>query len=487
MTRSGKDYIAGLRDGRRVFIDGEYVSDVTTHPAFRGAIESIAQVYDLANDPNNAAVMTFPSPATGAPVNLSFLIPRGEDDLRRRRIALRKTAEQTLGLMGRGPEHVAGFLAGWAGRPDIFAAAGQRFADNVTRFYEYVRDNDLYCSYAIIPPQIDRSKPAHQQEDPHLYAGVVAEREDGIVIRGAQMLGTGAAISDYLILSCIVPLQPGDECQAISVAVPIGAEGLKIYSRRGYAEAATSVFDYPLATRFDETDALIVFDDVVVPWERVFVFRDRQITTDQWNRTPAHLLGNNQAQIRFSVKLDLLTGLARRVARMNGSDTFPPVRGVLGELAAYASMVSGLVYAQEQNCELDEFGVAWPGRAECYALMALQSEFYPKLLHLVRDLCGGGVIQLPSSAADFANPEARADFERYVRSPNHPTLDRVRLLKLVWDLIGSEFGSRHQQYEMFYAGAPFLVKSRMSQVYDFDRADALVERALSGYDLTGRR
>lgn len=483
MTRSGKQYIEGLRDNRRVFIDGEYVSDVATHPAFRGAVESIARVYDLANDPENADVMTFPSPVTGAPVNLSYLIPRSEDDLRRRRVALRKSAEQTLGLMGRGPEHVAGFLAGWAGRADVFAAGGQRFADNVTRFYEYARDNDLYCSYAIVPPQIDRSKPAHQQEDPHLYAGVKEEREDGIVIAGAQMLGTGAAISDYLILSCIVPLQPGDEDQAISVAIPVGAEGLKIYSRRGYAEAATSVFDYPLASRFDETDSLMVFDDVFVPWERVFVFRDRQITTDQWNRTPAHLLGNNQAQIRFSVKLDLLAGLALRVARMNGSDKFPPVRGVLGELAAHASMVSGLVYGQEQNCEVDEFGVAWPGRAECFATMTLQSDFYPKLLHLVRDLCGGGVIQLPSSAADFANAEARADFDRYVQSPGYPSVERVKLMKLVWDMVGSEFASRHQQYEMFYAGAPFLVKSRMSQVYDFDRASALVDHALAGYGI----
>src|SRR5690606_37545772 len=113
------------------------------------------------------------------------------------------------------------------------------------------------------------------------------------------------------------------EDYAISVAVPLDAPGLKVYSRRSYASAATSVFDYPLASQFDETDALIVFDDVFVPWERVFAYRNRQVTTDQWNRTPAHLLGNNQAQIRFSVKLDLLTGLALRVAQMNGSDKFP--------------------------------------------------------------------------------------------------------------------------------------------------------------------
>src|SRR5690606_79170 len=145
-------------------------------------------------------------------------------------------------------------------------------------------------------------------------------------------------------------------------------------------EAANSIFDYPLASQFDETDALMVFDDVFVPWERVFIYRNRQVTTDQWNRTPSHLLGNNQAQLRLSVKLELQAGLAMKVAQMNRSDKFPPVRGVLGELAAYASMVSGLVVGQEQNCEIDEFGVAWPGRAENFAVQTLQSDFYPKLL-----------------------------------------------------------------------------------------------------------
>lgn len=485
MTRSGKEYIEGLRDERRVFIDGEYVSDVASHPAFAGAVRSIGRVYDQANDPSNRETMTFASPATGEPANLAYLIPRSEDDLRRRRIALRRSAEVTGGMMGRSPDHVAGFLAGWASRPDVFAEGGERFGKNVTAFYEFARDNDLYCTYAIVPPQIDRSKPAHQQEDRFLYAGVKEERPDGIVIAGAQMLGTGAAISDYLILSCIVPLQPGDEDYAISVAMPLAAPGLKVYSRRSYAVAATSVFDYPLSSQFDETDALIVFDDVFVPWERVFSFRNLKVTSDQWNRTPAHLLGNNQAQIRFSVKLDLLAGLAMKVAQMNGSDKFPQVRSTLGELAAHAAMVSGLVYAQEQNCEIDDHGVAWPGRAECFAIQALQSEFYPKLLTTVRDLCGGGVIQLPSSVHDYDNPEAAADLERFVQSPGMSSLERVKLLKLVWDMIGSEFGSRHEQYEMFYAGAPFLVRARMAQVYDFQRATDLADSILDGYGPEG--
>lgn len=485
MTRSGAEYIESLRDGRTVFIDGVAVDDVTTHPAFRGMVATSAAGYDYVADPLNRAVMTYPSPNTGVPVNLSYLIPRSEEDLRRRRIALRKYAELSFGLVGRGPEHVAGFLAGWAGRSDVFAAADQRFADNVVRFYERARDEDLYCTYALVPPQIDRSRPPHLQADPHLYAGVVDERDDGIIVAGAQMLGTATAVSNFIILSCIVPLQAGDEDYAISVAVPVSAPGVRVHSRRSYASAANSVFDYPLATRFDEGDALVVFDDVFIPWEHVFVFRDLKTIAAQWNNTPAHLLGNNQAQIRLSAKLDLLAGLALRVSEMNGTDAFPPVRESLGEIAAHASMLSGLVLAQEQHCEMDQFGVVWPGRSECFAAMTLQIDFFPKLIQIVRDLCGGGLIQLPSSVDDFANPGAVADIERFVQSPGYPARERVKLLKLAWELVGSEFAGRHQQYELFYAGAPHLVRTRMAQVYDFEAAGALLDKALAGYDLDG--
>jgi len=172
---------------------------------------------------------------------------------------------------------------------------------------------------------------------------------------------------------------------------------------------------------------------------------------------------------------------------MNGVDALPPVQGALGELAAHAAIVEGLVRAQEANCEVDSNGAAWPGKAELYANMTLQPEIYSKMLNMVRDLSGGGLIQLPSSHADFKNPSIAADLNRYVQSPGTPSQERVKLMKLVWDIVGSEFASRHHQYEMFYAGAPFVVKGHMYRNYDFDGAKALVESALSGYDLEGRK
>src|SRR5690606_26628816 len=179
------------------------------------------------------------------------------EDLIARRRALKRISESSFGLIGRGPEHVAGYLAAFAANSHVFARGGSEFGDNVVNFYRHVRDNDLFVSYVIVPPQIDRSKPAHQQAEPDLHAGVVAERDGGIVVKGAQMLGTATAVSDYVLLSCIHPLQPGDENYAITVAVRVGDPGVKLYSRRSYAAAATSEFDYPLSTRYDESDALV--------------------------------------------------------------------------------------------------------------------------------------------------------------------------------------------------------------------------------------
>jgi|SRR5579885_1264636 len=478
--RTGADYIDSLRgDGRRVIVDGETVRDVTTHAGFRAAVRSVAALWDLAADPVSRPVMTYPSPRTGRPVLRCWEIPRTPADLGPRHAMIERWAEASFGLMGRTPDHVAGFFAGFAAKPSVFAAAGKEFADNVVRFYEYARDHHLYLSYAIVPPQIDRSKPAHRQSDPTLHAGVVAERDGGIVIKGAQQLATGAALSDWLHLSCIHPLQPGDEAYALSVAMPINAPGLKIYTRRPYATGATSAFDYPLSARFDETDALVVFDNVFVPWEHVFCYRNLALCRDQWWRTPAHVLGNHQAQVRYATKLRFLMGLTKRLTAITGSGSLPPVQIMLGEMAAIASIVENMVSAQEANATVDEEGVVWPSRAALYAVMSLQAELNPRLVDMARELAGGSMIMLPSSVKDFDDPETAADLERYVHSPGFSAKERVALLKMLWDMIGSEFAGRHQQYEKFYGGASFLVKQNMFRTYDFARAERLVDAALA--------
>jgi 4-hydroxyphenylacetate 3-monooxygenase len=482
LTRSGGDFLASLRNGRSVFLDGQRVDDVQTHPAFAEGARTVAGLYDVANDPANRNLMTFPSERDGRPVNKCFLVPRTRQDLVSRRLAHKRWSDQTYGLLGRSPDHVAGFLAGFAGSTDYFAQAGAQFGENVRRLYEKVADEDLYVAYAIVHPTIDRSRPAHQQPEPNLYASVLTEVDGGAIIRGAQMLATGGAYADYAFVSVIAPLRPGDEDYALSFVVPTGAPGLKMYVRRPYAVGHTSVFDYPLSTRFDETDALLVFDDVLVPWENFFVYRDLDLTFGQFTQTAAHVLGNTQAQIRFWSKLQFLVGLVKRIADRNGQSEKMDVQAGIGDLAARAALVEGLILAAEEKCSVDRYGVVWPAPDMVYANQTLQSTIWPEAVLAAREMMGGSLIQLPSSVDDLLSPETSADVRRYVRWRDADATERVKLLKLLWDLTGSEFGARHVQYEMFYAGQPTVVKTKEYRAYNWADAERLVDHCLDSYD-----
>src|SRR6201988_66056 len=412
--RTGAEYLRSLNDGRQVFVDGEKVADVTKHPAFREAARSVARLYDIAAAPENRELMTFTSPKTGGPVLRCFQIPRSHADLRARRLFSEKWAEATFGLMGRSPDHVASFFTGYAAVPSVFAAAGQKYADNVVAFYERMRDEHLYLSYAIVPPQIDRSKPAHKQSDPTLYAGVVKERDDGIVIAGAQQVATGGVLSDYIQLSCIHPLQPGDENYANCLAVPVDSDGLKLYPRRPFSRAG-SAFDYPLSSRFDESDSFVVFDNVFVPWEHVFIYRNLELSRDLWFKTPSHSLANHQAQVRYVTKLRFMMGLAQRTIEMIGSAGMPPVQMAMGELAALVAIYEGMLLAHEVAAPIRD-GVLWPSVITLYAAMAMQSEFNGRMLETIRELVSSSVISQPSAAADFDNPDVAPLIERHMRS-----------------------------------------------------------------------
>jgi 4-hydroxyphenylacetate 3-monooxygenase len=476
--RTGADYLRSLNDGRQVFLDGERVADVTKHPALRQAARSLASLYDIAASPDLRQRMTFASPKTGAPVLRAYQIPHSHEDLRARRLFSEKWAEATFGLMGRTLDHVAGFLCGFAAVPRVLAAGGQKFADNAVAFYERARDEHLYLSYAIVPPQIDRSKPAHEQSDPTLHAGVVKERDDGIVISGAQQLATAAIYSDYLYVSCIHPLQPGDENYANGFVVPINAPGLKLYPRRAFAAGATNGFDYPLSSRFDETDSFVVCDNVFIPWEHVFIYRNLEICRDQWWKTPSHLYGNHQAQVRYVTKLRFMIGLAKAMNQMTGNDANPAVQTEMGELASIVSIYESMLLSHEAVATIDDDGVLWPSRTALYSAMAMQSELNGRMLEIIRELAGAAMITLPSSATDFDNPDMAQDIERYMRSASSDARKRMALLRHAWDFIGSEFGSRHQQYEKFYGGASFLIKQNVNRMFDYQRALGLVDAAL---------
>jgi 4-hydroxyphenylacetate 3-monooxygenase len=349
-------------------------------------------------------------------------------------------------------------------------------------YFQYARDNDLFLSYVIINPQSDKAKSAGGQPDPHLVASVVDEDSAGITIRGAKMLATSGIMANELLVSGFQALQAGDEAYAFTTVVPLGAKGLSLMSRRSYEQSATSTFDYPLSSRFDENDAVVYFDDVKIPWDRVFVFKDLKIAQAQWHDTRAHVFQNYQCIVRLMVKLRFLLGLARKIAETNNIINYPQVRETLGLLAAKVSNIEALVIAMELKGEsFHEFYV--PDRSLLCTAQVIAQTTYPEAVEAIRSLSGGGLIMVPSSYADFAAPETNAMIHKTQRSPIATSEQRVKLMKLAWDAVGSEFGSRHLQYEMFYSGAPLVTRGNSFRFFDWDASKHVVEQFMDSYGL----
>jgi 4-hydroxyphenylacetate 3-monooxygenase len=483
LTRTGAEYLESLRDGREVWYDGERVADVTAHPAFRGSARSIAHLYDMTHDECTRETLTHVSPETGTRVGRGYQIPLTQAELVDRRRAFKVWSEASFGFLGRSPDYMASAIAGMAAAPDAFTREA-RLRANVLAHHRRMSEGDLFQAHTVVNPQIDRTKGAAQQEEDDLYVRVVDERDGGIVVRGAKMIGTGAVFGDEIMVGTLEPMGPDDAAHAVSFSVPVATPGVRILSRTSYEARAVSVFDNPLASRFDENDSLIVYDNVLVPWERVFVYRDVKASYDQWWTTPAFINFVHHGATRFWTKLEFLAGLGILIAKANNVYGMPPVQAQIGRLLAWVNTAKAMVLAAEAACEPVGEGVGvQPNRELSFAHRAVAPDLYPKVLAEVKLLAGGSLIQMPSSYRDLLQPELAAQLARYVRSPRHPMEQRVKLFKLAWDAVGSEFAGRHDHYERFYHGAPHAYLPAAVREGRPDVCEALAEAALAGYEL----
>src|SRR5262244_2199220 len=479
--KTGSEHIKSLKDGRTVYIDGKLVPDVTEHPAFRNSVKSAALLYDYQAQPENIALMTYLPEGSNRRVNRAWQMPRNYDEIIKRRRAMQAWASLSYGFMGRSPDHLASSLVGQRMGIEVFEKHGPKRAQALRDYFEEASRNDYFLTYVIINPQAERAKDWGEQKE-ELVARIVDEDSGGITIRGAKMLGTSSIMANEVFVANLQPLKAGEEDLAFSCALPMNAKGMRVLSRKSYEAAAISIFDNPISSRFDENDALIYFDDVKVPWERLFVFRDTDMCRAQFHDTPGHAYQNYQAQIRLSVKIRFLAGLAHGLTEAIGTTNIPSVREQLGFLAAQAAMVDGMLAGMEaEGAMRGEWYV--PNKHYMYAAQVLTQDLYPRVVNILRELAGGALIMLPSSIRDFSDPALAKIIRTTQRSATLAPEDKVKFMKAAWDAIGSEFGSRHTQYEMFYAGARFVTCGHSFRTFDWKSAGGLVDALLSSYDV----
>lgn len=480
VARTGSAHLESLKDGRVILLDGQRIDDVTTSGAFRQIARTSARYYDLQSDTANIGTMMFKPDGADKLTGRAWQLPGSYEDLVARRTVLEKIAESTCGMMGRSPDHVASTLSGVYMGLDVLKQHDGAYAEAFAEYFHHARNNDLFLTYTIINPQADRSRTAGGQPQRDLVAQVIDRNAEGIVIRGAKMLGTSAVVANELLISCIQPLSEDDKEFAFTAAIPLNTPGIKMLSRRSYEQNASSEFDYPLSYNFDENDAVVVFEDVLIPWSRVFVLDSPSALSAQFYQTPAHVYQNYQCIVRFTVKIRFLLGLARKVADVNGTINIPQVKDGLGALAAKVSLMEGVVAGMEVRGTFHN-GYYIPNNPMLCAAQATAQLMYPQIVDTIRDMCGGGVIMLPSSVADLDSEETWSLLERSQMSPAVDSIERIKFFKLVWDAIGSEFGSRHLQYEKFYSGAQFVLNGHNFRNYDWESATGMVEGFMDTY------
>lgn len=482
MLISGREKLERMRDGRAVYIGAERVDDVTTHPAFRHGARTIAGLYDLKADPAQRDLFSYEE--DGEHYALYWLRCRTRDELRRRMRAMKAIADATFGLIGRSPDHVAGLVTGLAMNSALLDRLRPGFGENLRRYYDYARKNDLYLTFAVTPPAGIRATEIYtgdKRDDPSLQ--VIAEDDAGVTISGMKMLATGAVFADEVWVGNLTPIADERQAESITCAVPLNSPGVSLWSREPYERDVRHEADYPLSYRFDETDAMLVCDRVKVPWERVFLHNNGAMSRRIYIESPANCYQNHQSNIRFWAKMGLVVGIASRMCQANGVDKIPAVRETLGRLAALEATIGGLVAGQIEAFEAWPEGYATPNRRIMYATLNWCQEHHTEIIDILRTLAGAAPLQMPASVDVITDPHLKDRFERWWRTPSVAALDRLKLYKLAWDLVGSEFAGRHMLYEKFYAGHSVIVRNQSDREAPWAQFHGHVDRVLDGIAL----
>ncbi len=432
-VRSGADYIASLQDGRSVWIDGERIKDVTVDRRFRGAIQSIADLYDMQCDPALSDKMTFLSPSSGARVGLSFIQPRSAEDLRRRRDMMKTWMDAVGGMMGRTPDFLNVMVSAYASAHQLFAVGGERFAQNIVNYHEFIRENDLALTHS-----------------------------------GARSVATlGPLANEVLIMPAAAkfPLVEEAEAYAVGFAARIDTPGMKMICRPSLPTRGRFAND-PLSARMDEMDAVVWFEDAFIPWERVFMYRSIK-AVESAMKSPSGPHGSHQSATRSLAKMEFLMGIAYNLVEVNHSK-FPPVMGLLSELVAFVETLRGMVRVAEVDCIPGPNGTVVPYEPPLNVVRAQYPAMHARALEILQFLGAGNLVVAPT--IEDLESESGPAIERYCAGADIPAERKMQLMRLAWDASCSSFAGRQNLYEKFFAGDPWRNAAIRAERYPSARA-----------------
>jgi 4-hydroxyphenylacetate 3-monooxygenase len=469
-ARTGAEFLERLsRTRTHVEIQGETLTGgVADHPAFRNVVQTYASLFDAQYAPEYRNILTYPSPTTGDPVATSFLIPRTPADLAKRGQAFKVWAEASQGMLGRTGDYLNSALMALASAADWFGQRDTAFATNIVAYYEKVREQDLLCTHTLIPPQANRAQAASQQAGGALMAHVVREDDNGIVVRGARMLATIGPFADELLVfpSTVLRGTPEEKPYSFAFAIPTDAEGLRFIAREPF-DYGRSHFDHPLGARFDEPDAVVVFDDVHVPYERCFILGDPELCNGFYTKTDALQHMTHQVVARTTAKTEFILGLTTLLTDAIGIGQFQHVQADLAEIITTLETLRALNRAAEADAQTNDYQVLTPAWPPLNTARNLYPKLYQRFPEILRKLGASGLMAIPTEA-DLNGPAA-ADIDTYLQAATLTGKERVKLFRLVWDASASAFAGRQALYEYYFFGDPVRTAIAYQAAYDKSR------------------
>ena len=478
-ARTGAEYIKGLQAQEcEVWLRGERVKDVTTHPGLANGVRAVASLYDLQHDPKLKDEMTFVSPTSGERLGLSFIIPRTRLELERRGSMMLRWARTTCGMMGRSPDFMNVTFAAWAAAAGYFARGRPEFGENIRRYYEYISERDLTLTHSLINLQRSRTVSGNFNLEEGTALQVVRETDAGIVVRGARILATLGPLSDEI---AVYSPRVGRHTEthspfALNFALPCATPGLKFLCRESF-DLGRSHFEHPLGSRFEEMDCVVFFNDVLVPWERVFLLGDVDLLNATAMSTHSMTHTAHQGAAKNIAKCEFVLGLALMMTKTLGNAHLPHSEERLAELMLYTELMKACMRAAEADAELDEWGVMCPAALPAESTRNLFMTAYPRMVEILQ-LLGSSSFMITPTEADFSGPLA-PEIEQYLATDTATARDRVKLFRLAWDVAGSAFGSRQVLYERFFASDPLTRARALSAIYP---KDEVIDRVRSLLD-----
>lgn len=473
---TGKEYIERINKlNSEIWIAGDKVSgNISEHPSFSGVMRSQARLYDLQNDPSKSHFMTYTSPETGNRVGISFLEPKTKEDLALRRLMIQEWAKTSAGMLGRSPDYMNTALMAFTAAAEIFSEPKRPFANNLRNLYEQSRENDYSFTHTFINPQVNRSQSYFENSTQIISAQTIDSNQDGLIVKGARLLATQGGITDEIL---VFPAHASvfNKDFAYAFSIPSNSPGLKFLCRESFSYKASS-FDHPLGSRFDEIDTIVVFDDVFVPWERVFCYQNTEASYKIFSESSFYPLAAHQVTARRIIKTEFVLGVAQKIINTINVGEYQHIHQKLTEIITGLETQKALLCASEVNAKIDKWGTMVPDFNSLGTATILFTKLYPRLCEILREIGASGLVSIPSEE-DFTS-EIGPDLDLYLQAANSNAIDRVRLFRLAWDISMSAFGTRQSLYERFFFGDPVKMTSNLYQTYDRKGSLNLVDNFL---------